>query len=237
MSEKIKKVVYFDEITATNILIKKNNGAKASTKKTKTKISSEVKTNFKIPFLTRVKFLFTGQFDYTLEKTIENQVLSDFSNLKLEDGVEIKKNIELKKMPNSISAFKHMSMFTKMMDERMNGVNVTDMENIMKKVSGYYTYLGKDGIYRFNEEAFQANYKAFDLMVTDVDVHCIKVSEKKISDFNYMQLFEEYYIDHRANEEKKYIFNDEINSEINSEDEQEKTYNVYDVILAEVNDE
>ncbi len=232
----VKKVVYFDESTAINILIKKKNGIKSSKKVTKADVKGSISSEFKIPILARVKFLFTGKFDYSSEKTISNQVLSDFLNLVSDSNIHLNKNVELQKMPNSISAFKHMSLFTTMMGESMNGINVNDMENILRKVSGYYTYITDNAIYRFNEEAFQANYKAFDLMVTNVDIYCIKASKKTVHDFDHKQLFKEYYIEDN-NVENTYTFVDESLLNLDKENNAEIEYDVYDVILAEVSNE
>lgn len=117
----------------------------------------------------------------------------------------------------------------------MNGMNITDMENILRKVSGYYTYISSDAIYRSNEEAFKANYKAFDLMITNGDIYCIKASKKTVVDFDHKQLFNEYYVS--DNGETLYSFEDVSIEENGQETDVENQYDVYDVILAEVSDE
>lgn len=242
----MKKIIYFDEGSAADMLDIKNGGSMLS----KIEINEENGTNGEISIGAKTKLLFKSLFfkaetdlkgniqasfadtDY-FNKTISNTILSDtidyFSH---EEGIATLFNgyrVELVK--DSIAYMQSISPYLGMVESN-NGIEVSEDMKIsldkidvtLKNSKGYYEVLAKKGkskkIFRFNNKSFRNNYGLHDLINMDLVFYGVKVGKMEESKLNFSKFI--------SDEEDIIISFDDVSGN------KEKKLVVFDIILAGV---
>ena len=207
----MKKIIYFDESSAADMLDIKNGGSMLS----KLESNEESGTNGEASIGAKTKLLFKSWFfkaeadmkanlqssfadtDY-FNKTITNTILSDtlyyFIN---EEGVAVSFNgykVELVK--NSIAYMQSISPYLGMIESN-KGIEVSENMNIslnkidatLKNSKGYYEVLAKKGkskkIFRFNNMSFRNNYGLHDLINMDLVFYGVRVGKMDESKLDF----------------------------------------------------
>lgn len=197
MSKTIKKIFYFDSETIQNTLEEYNEGSKTYSKSqetdlnTSTSLDVSTSINLGVPFSKRVVFAFTGKlsskylYKFTSKKTITSTQLSEFRTV---ENKYIKfKNVRIKDIENSSTFFRVAGKYVSFLTEGVEGIDVNQYQDTMDSFDGYDTYLiDKNTYIRFNTKAFVSNYKRNELLITKMDLFCIKVGEFDPDDFDFL---------------------------------------------------
>lgn len=202
---KLDKIIYFDRETISNMLQVLNQGDKimqnissnASKGNLKINAGTEIEAKFSVPFFTRVKFLFSANAiqEYIISKnqtvTINSTEVSEF-NSKIKPSLEHFNNKKIDDIKNSSTFFRVTGAYLRIAREGVEGMNVTEFNDVLSGLEGYDTYKIDDFQYvRFNNTAFVSNYKRQDLLYTYMDMYCIKVGEFLPKDFDFFQQINE----------------------------------------------
>ncbi len=194
---KIIKIIYFDEISATDYLIIKNGGIldeinKELSENNKIKdLSLKGKLWAKLPFLIgSVKA--EGNLSYedsdttVIQKTITSSLLSDFiEELNREEIIEFK-NYSIRAYPNSFAFFKMFTPFLRifpdnLLDDMNIPINISSMDNVFEDGKGHYEMIAEYGedkvVLRFNINSFRNNYTLSDLTKMDLTYYGIFVGK------------------------------------------------------------
>lgn len=195
----INKIVYFDKETIRNILQQYYKGTKQSITnernsgsiKLESNIESEASIKVKIPFLSRLKFLFSSkfateyisQFDKTI--TITSTEISDFEKVK--DGFTKFIDIIVSDIENSATFFRVAGNYTRILKSGIKDVDTKEFKNVMEGYEGYDHYKINDETYiRFNSAAFLSNYKRNDLLNSKLTAYCIFIGNFPKSSFDFI---------------------------------------------------
>lgn len=194
----IRKIVYFDKETINNLLQQSQGGALQKTKSSSvtksldTEVSGEVGIKLAVPFLSRLKFLFTGNIaaSYVRESntmmTISSTDISEFEEIKEE--LESFKNRTLKGVKNSLTSLRTAAGFYGVMQENQDGLKPKEVANLLNDLEGYDIYeIGEKQYARFNSMAFLSNCKRNDILLSRLDLYCVKVGDFISSDFDFLK--------------------------------------------------
>lgn len=195
----MKKIVYFDEDSATDYLIMQNGGALVieDTDEDKMGTHSEVKIGAKLKLLFNSLFIkgdaaidsnigvyTSGQ--NLIKTTITNTTLSDFLDVLDADNPDIEclEVFQIQVVENSIAYFQTITPYLGMaegkfkVDENL-AISINKMYDTLKLGKGYYELLGrrsdKECILRFNNRSFKNNYGITDLLQMNLKYYGIKV--------------------------------------------------------------
>lgn len=237
---KVIKIIYFDEISATDYLIIKNGGIldemnkELSEDKKIKELSLKGKLWAKLPFLIGAAKaegnLSYGDSDTTIiQKTITSSLLSDFIEELNEKEIKEFKNYTVSAYPNSFAFFKMFTPFLKIFSDNLSDdmnlpINISSMDNVFEDGKGHYEMIAEDGkdkvVLRFNINSFRNNYTLSDLTKMDLTYYSVLVGET-----------EEYLLD-ISNELNP---SDDIANnikELENKNTDKTKLKVYDVILA-----
>lgn len=200
-TNKMLKIVYFDELSATDYLIIKNEGI---TKQIEEQLCSKDKEKdlnvggeigAKIPLWLfgigggikgEGKIKLENSENNILKKTISNSLLSDFINEIGEDDNIIRfKEYSVKPYPNSMTFIKMFTPYLKMItnDFETEGsvLNFSNIDEAFEDGKGYYEMIAtkekEKFIFRFNIDSFRNNYSLSDLTKMNLCYYGIKVGE------------------------------------------------------------
>lgn len=246
------KIVYFDELAATDFLTIQDGGISKqiieNIGKNKKNIGAGVEgsAGVKLALLSFFRVGVEANANANIEKvnsnvvktTISNTLLSDFlSKIDSDDNnFKLIENFKLEAYPWSIAFFKMFTPYLKMfsgdtaIDENVT-FDMSKMDEAFEHGKGYYEMIAKnmlnneeEFILRFNINAFRNSYSISDLTKMDLTYVIIKVgkSQKNLLDINQEFNFKEEPLSY-----------DKIK---NKENELDKDLlDVYDVLLAGVN--
>lgn len=239
----IIKIIYFDEISATDYLIIKKGGIldeinKELDENKKLKdLSLKGRLWAKIPFLIGTAKA-EGNLSYEdsnttiIQKTITSSLLSDFiEELKDEKEIVEFKNCSISVYPNSFAFFKMFTPFLKIFSDNLSDdmnlpIDISSMDNVFEDGKGHYEMIAecdKDKvILRFNIDSFRNKYTLSDLTKMDLTYYGVLVGET-----------EEYLLDisNELNPNEDICNNIE---ELENKNSSEAKLKVYDIILAGV---
>lgn len=245
---KMTKIVYFDELGATDYLtINGELMEQIITELSKKEKNVEAGTNLKgwvkasiWPFVGgsvegSVKADIAKNNSNIVKTTISNSLLSDFLEKKGKDIEELS-NYYLEPYPNSIAFFKMFTPYLKMFskDFQMDDgapLDIRNMDEAFEYGKGYYEMIANSKveeenenkkILRFNINAFRNNYTIADLTKMDLTYYIVKVGRAKEDSLDISKEF---------NMGEKLISLDDLENGTNSDEE---VLDVYDVILAGV---
>lgn len=239
---KVIKIIYFDEISATDYLIIKNGGIldeinRELNETDKTKGASlKGRLWAKIPLLIGTAKA-EGNLSYEnhesnfIQKTITNSLLSDFIEEIDIDEIREFNNYSIRPYPNSFAYFKMFTPFLKMFSDKLADgiaipIDISSMDNVFEGGKGYYEMIAEYGenkvVLRFNIRSFRNNYTLADLTKMDLTYYGILVGET-----------EEYLLD-ISNELTPYEDIANNIKELENKHDCNIKLKVYDVILAGV---
>lgn len=248
-NNKMLKIVYFDELSATDYLIIKKEGI---TKKIEEQLYSKDKEKdlkvggdlgAKLPLWVfgigggikgegNVKLKNTE--NNILKKTISNSLLSDFINEIDKDENIIKfKEYVVKPYPNSMTFIKMFTPYLKMItnDIEIDGgiLNFSNMDAAFEDGKGYYemvaTKENEKSIFRFNINSFRNNYTLSDLTKMNLCYYGIKVGETEEENLDILNEL-------NMNENSYNVQLEDIEKSSNGKSPQ--ILEIYDIILAGV---
>lgn len=247
--QKMLKIVYFDEISATDYLIIKKEGFEEIITQELTSDNQDVNSTIesslwaKLPLWllgigggvkTEGKIKLETNENNIIKKTISNSLLSDFiKEIREDDKIKKFEGFSVNPHPNSMTFVK---MFTPYLKMFKNGVdlgsitlNFSDIDDVFEDGKGYYELVAFDDekkfIFRFNINSFRNNYTIADLTKMNLTYFGIKVGE-----------IDEIKLD--ISTELNMDFGDDVQLEdIEGGVKQEsKLLSIYDIILAGVDD-
>ena len=197
--EPFRKIVYFDKETINNALQKQNEGRIVKTqnqgieKAIHAEMEAKVETTvyLGIPILGRLKLLFSGKLDtqYLREWSSQTTVTStDIGMFKqIEKDLVSFDSVQLKDVKNSLTSFRMAATFTKLLKLNNQDINFREMADLLSEMEGYDLYdIGNRSYVRFNQSAYLSNYKRQDILMTYLDLYCVKVGEYEEIDFDYL---------------------------------------------------
>lgn len=242
----MRKIVYFDENSATDYLTILNGGTLliSDTDEEKVGNNAEIKAGAKLKILFNSLFVSgSANLDsnigaYTsgenfIKTTISNTTLSDFIEVVTESDNDIKcmKGYGIHIMPNSIAYFQTITPYLAMTEGqiRVDGdfaINMNKMYDTLRLGKGYYELLAMKGaekaIFRFNNEAFKNNYGISDLLQMNLSFYGVEVGRGKEDQFDFSKMF---------SDEGKVLTDFE---QVVTEQNESKSLPIYDIILAGV---
>ncbi|WP_404338155.1 DUF6414 family protein [Planococcus rifietoensis] len=173
---------------------------------------------------------------------IQNTILTDFlDSLKNKDStIREFKDYLLEVEKDSLTYIVMISPFMSMISGNPTLDDTGEYDLVIEKVDetirnakGYYEFIGKGRqgnsekvIFRFNINAFKNNYKITDLRKMNLVIHAIHVGSAEISDLTFNGEF-----DLKQKKPKNPTF---IEPEVRKDDNEESTFEVYDVLIAGV---
>lgn len=199
ISKGINKIIYFDKETIQNILQEHNKGSKQIVTNQKNSasvelgntIEAEAQIKIPIPFLARLRFLFSSklateyiyQFDKTV--TVTSTEISDFEKIK--SKFKEFANVTVADIENSATFFRVASNYLRILKGGVKDVDTKEFKNVMEGYEGYDHYKIDDETYiRFNSTAFLSNYKRNDLLNSKLKIYCILIGAFPKSNFNFI---------------------------------------------------
>lgn len=254
------KIIYFDEVSASDYVTIKNGGDmdwttkenEAKSKSTSGEASASASAGFR--FLNFAKAAFSGEIKAStdvnssrvIENIFSNALLTDYISLASNDNHIKKYSGESVFIPeNSLSQYKMVSSFMDLISAeqfRELGVNIDKLNDVILGKQGYFPlllgdYKKPDAVLRFNISAFKNNYNLSDLTKMDLQYFGIKVGQCTKEDLTFDKMF------NFSNEEQPLSAQDIIDGSTSKdikdgsspEDIKEKDLmDVYDVVLAGV---
>jgi len=199
------KVVYFDDLSATDYLYIYDGGAKVQTSDKVKEKSGEIASKTSaglfaklswLPFLggeasTEVEANLGTKSNSLIRTTLSNTVLTDFLEKVEADSERIKKfmGFKVKAYKNSIAFFKMFTPYLIMTKTDIESEGFTfetaKMDEAFKSGKGYYEMLASTEndtcVFRFNIEAFRNNYGIADLTKMDLVYYGVKVGRVDIN--------------------------------------------------------
>lgn len=242
----MRKIVYFDENSATDYLTILNGGSLVISDSEEEKVGSnaEIKVGAKLKMLFNSLFVSgSANLDsnigaYTsgenfIKTTISNTTLSDFIDAVTIDACDIKclKGYSIYVMPNSIAYFQTITPYLAMTEGQFHidgdfAINMNKMYDTLRLGKGYYELLAVNGIekaiFRFNNAAFKNNYGISDLVQMNLSFYGVEVGTGKEDQFDFSKMF---------SDEGKVITDFE---QVVTDRDENKLLPIYDIILAGV---
>ena len=196
----LNKIIYFDKETIKNILQEYNKGSKQtivnSTDSASVTIGSniEAETDIKLPlpFLSRVRFLFSSKISAEYISRIDETVtvtsteISDFEKIK--SGFTEFVDVTISDIENSATFFRVAGNYIRILKGGVKDVDTKEFKSVMEGYEGYDHYKIDDSTYiRFNTSAFVSNYKRNDLLNSRLRIYCIFIGKFPKSNFNFIE--------------------------------------------------
>lgn len=197
-----KKIVYFDEQAAMDLLLEENDGILEKTAKKANKIAASVEGGVKVdsPKLLERLFSFNlsgnarGAASSIAQTQIKSTILTEFLTFaKKNSDLLFDEICSLEITDDSLayirSAGKYLKIFNLKgssqinsdLESVLNAVNIDNLDRILDQASGYYRMIGnykkKKCIVRFNFEGIRNNYKLTDLPKMNLRIMGVKVGE------------------------------------------------------------
>lgn len=202
VANKMIKVVYFDEQSASDYLDISAGGKSVTKSEQVAKRASEVQATVQAKLAAKLSWLpfldasaeaggggsasRTGQ--NLLSKTLSNTILTDYLVEVEEDSRIVRlSDYQVLAVPNS---FAYMKMYTPYMvaaKSEEQGIDLARLDEALESAKGYYELLARSGaskriILRFNFKGFRNNYGLTDLGRMNLTFHGIKVGKATEAD-------------------------------------------------------
>lgn len=196
----LNKIIYFDKETIKNILQEYNKGTKqtvvnsndSSAMGVGSKIEAEADIKLTLPFLSRLRFLFSSKISAEYISRIDETVtvtsteISDFE--KIRDGFLEFEDVTISDIENSATFFRVAGNYMRILKGGIKDVDTKEFKSVMDGYEGYDHYKINDATYiRFNTSAFLSNYKRNDLLNSRLRIYCIFIGKFPKSNFNFIE--------------------------------------------------
>ena len=199
--QKMLKIVYFDEISATDYLIIEKEGfeeiitQELTSKRHDENLNIEGSLWAKLPLWllgiggglkTDGKIKFGTNENNIIKKTISNSLLSDFiKEISKDDKIKKFEGVSVNPHPSSMTFVKMFTPYLKMFKNGVDlggmALNFSDMDDVFEDSKGYYELIAINDvekfIFRFNINSFRNNYALADLTKMSLSYFGIKVGE------------------------------------------------------------
>ncbi|NLD18814.1 MAG: hypothetical protein GX663_01005 [Clostridiales bacterium] len=192
------KVVYFDELSATDYLNIYNGGEEVQQKEKIKENTKALAEKANINLFAKMNWIFAGgsvsgnidadfaqKNDSIFKTTLSNTVLTDYlEKAKLDERIEKIENVFVRPPKNSIAFFKMFTPFlvmTKAEIEIEEGfcLDVSKLDDAFKNGKKYYEMIAENSkkqcVLRFNIGAFRNNYGIADISKMDLKYFAVKV--------------------------------------------------------------
>ena len=196
----LNKIIYFDKETIKNILQEYNKGTKqtvvnssdSSSVAIGSNIEAEADIKLPLPFLSRLRFLFSSKISAEYISRIDETVtvtsteISDFEKIK--NGFAEFADITISDIENSATFFRVAGNYIRILKGGVKDVDTKEFKSVMEGYEGYDHYKIDDSTYiRFNTSAFLSNYKRNDLLNSRLRIYCIFIGKFPKSNFNFIE--------------------------------------------------
>ena len=196
----LNKIIYFDKETIKNILQEYNKGTKqtvvnssdSSSVAIGSNIEAEADIKLPLPFLSRLRFLFSSKISAEYISRIDETVtvtsteISDFEKIK--DGFAEFVDVTISDIENSATFFRVAGNYIRILKGGVKDVDTKEFKSVMEGYEGYDHYKIDDSTYiRFNTSAFLSNYKRNDLLNSRLRIYCIFIGKFPKSNFNFIE--------------------------------------------------
>ena len=196
----LNKIIYFDKETIKNILQEYNKGAKqtvvnssdSSSVTIGSNIEAEADIKLPLPFLSRLRFLFSSKISAEYISRIDETVtvtsteISDFEKIK--NGFAEFADVTISDIENSATFFRVAGNYIRILKGGVKDVDTKEFKSVMEGYEGYDHYKIDDLTYiRFNTSAFLSNYKRNDLLNSRLRIYCIFIGKFPKSNFNFIE--------------------------------------------------
>lgn len=201
----MKKIIYFDESSALDILDIKSNGRTEKIMETMVEKASKFSLDGKIGtgildfFNFGISANSSGQYDRgksnILKTNLTNTILTSFIDLLEKEksdeyGLEELKDSKLTIPPDSAAFIKSIAPFIKFFksseefkntsDPMLDNIDLHSVDDVLLNAKGYYELLATDKkgdkkVVRFNLDGFRNNYKLNDLEKMNLTLYGVKV--------------------------------------------------------------
>ena len=211
----LNKIIYFDKETIKNILQEYNKGTKqtvvnssdSSSVAIESNIEAEADIKLPLPFLSRLRFLFSSKISAEYISRIDETVtvtsteISDFEKIKdgnvnqtykvyfkIKDGFAEFVDVTISDIENSATFFRVAGNYIRILKGGVKDVDTKEFKSVMEGYEGYDHYKIDDSNYiRFNTSAFLSNYKRNDLLNSRLRIYCIFIGKFPKSNFNFIE--------------------------------------------------
>lgn len=196
----LNKIIYFDKETIKNILQEYNKGTKqtvvnssdSSSVAIGSNIEAEADIKLPLPFLSRLRFLFSSKISAEYISRIDETVtvtsteISDFEKIK--NGFAEFVDVTISDIENSATFFRVAGNYIRILKGGVKDVDTKEFKSVMEGYEGYDHYKIDDLTYiRFNTSAFLSNYKRNDLLNSRLRIYCIFIGKFPKSNFNFIE--------------------------------------------------
>lgn len=244
--KKIIKIVYFDEISATDYITIQNGGqidwSTTENKEKLAKLMAEIDAQAKGGFnwFSAIKASISGQANASydsrttnlIESTLTNTLLTDYIDIASKDkNVHQFHNAGVHAPEDSVTMYKMYSSYLNIVPKEQIPIDLEQLNNALLGERGYYQMLLNGEVQptcvlRFNIKAFKNNYSLADLSKMNLSYFGVKVGTCTIEQLSMEKEFE-------VKTDKKKPSAMEI---VTGADQiaQEDLLNVYDIVLAGV---
>lgn len=253
----MNKIIYFDEDSATDILLMKHGGqiTEINEESGAVHLKGESSTTLELGagtgFLNIIKAAFNTKLnvntghtkDNLVKKTVTNTILTDFlgmsRDLKEDKTLEILEGFKVHAVKDSFAFIKMYAPYFKIFKEESEAIkeakdfNIQNMDEVMSQAKGYYELLAynideEDIILRFNINAFKNAYTLTDLPKMNLTYIAVEVGSCELIDLNMEHEFSGEQIEKLTIDVNQLMGRDSIETQEND------TLKLYDVILAGV---
>lgn len=202
-----KRIIYFDEPSATDLVYMINKGQILkeieSIRENKiganSNFNAEIGTTFNFLNWFRSKISIDGgvtlgkSSEKLISQVINNTTLTDYLELPLKDcGIEIFKNVVVYPYPNSLTYFKLLTPYMTMTEGSFDAgelkINAQLMDSAIERGKGYFELISHSGdekiILRFNLSSFKNSYSLADLVKMQLTYHAVEVGQMPLDKLN-----------------------------------------------------
>lgn len=243
--KELKKIIYFDENSATDLIYIKNGGNiqevfksdKENKKEIDLGLNGDLGSNFKLFSILKAKISGEGNISYNkhsdnlLSQIITNTVITDYLKISEDEKIIKFEDVVVYAYPNSLAYFKLITPYMAMTEGKVEvdsdfSINIALMDSALEKAKGYYEMIVErdniKSILRFNLTSFRNNYSLADLVKMRLTFHAIQVGS--IAE-EVLSIDKEFSLDDSE------ITGFDLSSEKDEKEKSNKIY-VYDVIMA-----
>lgn len=198
----LKKIVYFDEQAAMDLLLEKNDGVFEKTAQKAKELAASVEGDTKIQSPNLLERLFSfnlsgnakGAASSIAQTQIKSTILTEFLNFaKSNPNFLFDEICSLEITDDSLAYIRSAGKYLRIFNPKVSGqldpdlenvlstVNIEDLDRILDQASGYYRMIGnykqEQCIVRFNFEGIRNNYKLIDLPKMNLRIMGVKVGK------------------------------------------------------------
>ncbi|MBY7141735.1 hypothetical protein KFZ56_01225 [Virgibacillus sp. NKC19-3] len=247
---KMIKIIYFDEISATDYITIQNGGeidwSTTENKEKLAKLMAEIDAQAKggINWFSAIKASLSGQANVSYDSRTTNLIESTLTNTLLTDYIELaSKDYNVHQFhesgvhapPDSITMYRMYSSYLNIVPKEDIPIDLEQLNNALLGERGYYQMLlngeaNSKCVLRFNIKAFKNNYSLADLSKMNLSYYGVKVGTCTKEQLSMEKEFEIDNVENKPPNATEIVTG-------NKQESREDLLNVYDIVLAGVTSE